>query len=155
MYKNRQISMRTMGLVNREPYAVSRVLIKFCPDCLGRPLIDEWELRRDFLWRMMRAQTDADGPNALPDDGFKYTSFGDVDDDDVKEPHAMDDDHGRNASGYTPVGPFGGNLKSDDRLVALNPNGNEDWWTLCQLPVFIVLFAVIGVLAVTFVVSFF
>lgn len=136
----------------------------FFPDCLGRPLIDEWELKRDFLWlgRMMRAQTDADGPNALPGDGFKYTSFGDdVDDvdanDELKEVHAMDyvGDDVRNASGYVQgasAGPFGNNLKSDDGLVALNPNGTGDWWTLCQLPVFIVLFAVVGVLTVTFVV---
>lgn len=29
----------------------------------------------------------------------------------------------------------------------------DDWWSVCQLPVFVVLFAVIGVLAITFVVS--
>jgi len=48
---------------------------------------------------------------------------------------------------------FGGIFESDDRRVPVNANHDDNWWTLCQLPIFLVLFAVVGVIAVTFVVS--
>lgn len=44
--------------------------------------------------------------------------------------------------------------KGDDIVTWNSAAVQEDWWSICQLPVFVVLFAVIGVLAITFVVSF-
>lgn len=45
--------------------------------------------------------------------------------------------------------------KGDDLVTWNSAAVQEDWWSVCQLPVFVVLFAVIGVLAITFVVSFY
>lgn len=48
------------------------------------------------------------------------------------------------------------NDKGNDESVLVTWNGAtvpEDWWSVCQLPVFLVLFAIVGVLAVSFVVS--
>lgn len=45
---------------------------------------------------------------------------------------------------------------NEDDLVTWNSAAvQNDWWSVCQLPVFVVLFAVVGVLAITFVVSIF
>lgn len=139
------------------------------------PLNDNWTAGQLFTL-MMRAQvhSDEDFNGDISDslNNYKYQTIDKIFTDDIGDISLLNDNDvrintkvndidmdnlSRSKNGNVSVlqNKQLANNKGDngDDLVTWNSAAvQEDWWSVCQLPVFVVLFAVIGVLAITFVV---